>query len=345
MAVLAFAIVGLMLVFAIPYSVRGPMVEYGRSNGASWNRYKLKKMSRKKLRLHEGGRIAWLVGSSILRDSFDEKLVNRLLEEEGSEYRVRKFGQTRGASALSAGVVRRLPMEPGDLVVHNVAAENFRRDWVDFSELPGWRLQLWLKPHEIWAIQEWSLAERLEEMVAVPRDFYSFHEDHMEGTRLWLTWAIRQGERPEKRTKSYHLTYKKSELIGRLKSARRRGIESSYRVEDADFDLSPEQFNMRGLATLRRAAKHGQAELVLVDIPPRQEYQATFLDEGVRKRWDEWRAEQPELVYFPQQLEDDYYDMKHPNSRGRRSLSRYFVSWLNHRQVGAPTPLHWPPDD
>ena len=338
----AAAAVGLFLLFALPYHVRGPMVEYGRDNGGSWARYKLKRMNRKTLREHEGGRIAWLVGSSILRESFDEAMINELLEEQGSAWRVRKFGQTRGASGLAAGVVRRLPVAEGDLVVHNVAMENFRANWIEFTELPGWRLQLWLKPHELWAIEEWSLAERLEELVAVPRHFYTFHEDHMEGLTRWWLWATQWEEKkPKKKRKSFHLTYRTDEVIRNLRTARRKGEDSPYYLSGDRIDLSDTQFNAQGLERMRAFVAEDGAQLALIDVPPRQEYQATFLDEDVRKMWDAWRADQPEIHYFPQQPEDDYYDMKHPNFRGREALSRYFVSWLSHRRVGAPTPLDW----
>lgn len=323
------------------YHLRGWAVEYGRDNGASWNLYKLDRLKVSRLRGSEDRRVAWLVGSSILRDSFDEEAINDSLEFMDSDWRVAKFGQTRGASGMSWGVVRRLPLEPGDVVVHNVAMENFRADWLDFTGLPGWRVQLMLQPEELLAVEEWPWQTKLEELVALPRDFYRFHEEHMAGVQRWLALPF-TGKWPRPRRRSMHTRYREAEEIGNLHSARARGEDSPYFLGDEDVDLSPSQFNMTGISRIREACAASGVDLHLVDIPPRQEYSATFMTDGVRQQWDEWRAQQPELSYFPQLPERAYYDMKHPNSEGREILSRYLIDWLHQPSRGEPAPLDWP---
>ena len=62
-------------------------VEYGRKNGASWNLKALSELDEEATRAHEGGRVLWLVGSSMLRDSFDVKVINQGLEAAESPYR------------------------------------------------------------------------------------------------------------------------------------------------------------------------------------------------------------------------------------------------------------------
>jgi len=338
----AFAL--LFALIASQYHVRGWAVEYGRENGASWNLYKLDRTSERKLRGEDGeGKVAWLVGSSILRDSFDEGSLNATLEFEGSDWRVAKFGQTRGAGGLGWGIVRELPLKPGDRVIHNVSMENFRQDWLDFTGLPGWRVQLMLKPAELLAIEEWSWQTRMEELVAVPREFYRYHEEHMGGVMRWV-YAPFVDKWPRPRRRSMHLTSRSVGENSNLERARARGERSRYFLSDDKVDLSDSQFNIVGIERMRSRCAELGVDFHLIDVPPRQEYMATFMTEGVRNRWDEWRAQQPDLAYFPQLPEDDYYDMKHPASSGRAALSAVLIEWLDEPIQGRPAPLEWSPE-
>ena len=117
-------------------------VNYGRENGASWNLWKLRHLNETEERAHDGGKIVWLVGSSMLRDSFNAKTLNRVLGERESEYRVIKFGQSRGATGLARGILQNLPIREGDLVIHGMGVENLHKDWVEYSLLPDWRIML-----------------------------------------------------------------------------------------------------------------------------------------------------------------------------------------------------------
>ena len=338
------SVVAAVLFFAYAQTVHlnGFMVRYGRDNGASWNLWKASRLKERSLRTDGIGPVAWLVGSSILREAFDEDQINDELRAAKSKWRVAKFGQTRGATGLSAGMLTHLPVKPGDLIVHNVAMENFRRNWLDFTGLPAWRVSLLLTPRQLWDISEWSTQDKLEQAVAVPYDFFRFHEDAMGGWVKWLS-APWQGV-PHVRRKSAHLSFKTIETHPNLRSARSRGEDSPYYLAPEDVDLEPGQFNVDGLIRMRAfAAAHGAA-LALVDVPPRQEYSQTFMGPEVRAAWDAWRAAQPELVYFPQLPEDDYYDMKHPNFRGRPKVSSTLVQWLQEPFHGEPTPTRWPLD-
>ena len=129
-----FAVLALAL-FGVMASMTGPdsyFVEYGRTNAASWNLLKLRQLDESAVRSHRGGKVVWLVGSSMLRDSFDEKELNKALAERDSDYRAVKFGQARGATGLSRGILRGLPLQEGDLVLHGMGVENLRKDWVEF---------------------------------------------------------------------------------------------------------------------------------------------------------------------------------------------------------------------
>ncbi len=320
--------------WASTYGNSAAMVEYGRDNGASWNLRKARLLDADQIRPPGDGHVAWLIGSSILRESFDEEVINRVLMELQLPWRVVKFGQTRGASGLSSGMLSRLPIRPGDLVIHNVAVENFRADWLDFTELPDWRVLMLLDDQEIWEIDEWSTAQKLELLVARPKDFYRYHEEAMQGWFRWLD-APMKGRTPSKRATSMHTRFKTLDEHRKLKRVRRKGLKSRNTIQDDELDLRDAQFNMQGIQRMRQQCAELGVELVLVDLPQRQEYRDTYLQSGVWVRWSEWMSEQPELVHFPQPPDGDFYDMKHPNSRGRLQLSTFLVQWLNKRHIAA----------
>jgi len=326
----------LFAAWAWTYSNGATMVAYGRDNGASWNLRKARLLDEKALQRQRGQKIVWLVGSSILRESFNEGNINRALQIADIPWRVRKFGQTRGAAGLSSGMLTHLPIEAGDLVVHNVAVENFRRDWVGFTDLPDWRLLLLMDDADIWAIDEWSTSQKLETLVAWPRNFFRYHEEAMKG---WIRWLeVPLGEKvPRKRRKSMHTRFKSVEEHKKLELVRDKGLASKNTLEAEDLDLSPQQFNMQGIDRMRTMCQELGVDLVLVDVPQRQEYRDLYLEPEVQARWAAWMTEQPDLLHFPQLPDGDYYDMKHPNFRGRSQLSVLLVQWLMDRHQALET--------
>lgn len=330
---LALGTLALFLAWAGTYSGSSAMVSYGRDNGASWNLRSARRLDVVALRSHEGGRIVWLVGSSILREAFDETVINEVLGQLGSPYRVRKFGQTRGASGLSQGMLSRLPIEPGDLVVHNLAVENFRAEWLSFTDIPDYRVLMLLDDARIWQIKEWSIAAKLELLVARPQDFYRYQEEAMEGWYRWFR-APAEGKLPKKRSRSFHIRFKSLQEHRKLSMVRAKGELSRNVIGSGELDLSDAQFNMQGLQWMREDCARLGVPLILVDLPQRQEYRELYLQPGVWEAWSQWMEQQPELVHFPQPPDDDFYDMKHPNSRGRLMLSTHLVQWLSDRHSG-----------
>lgn len=327
---LALAAVLIFLGIASTYGNSSAMVSFGRENGSSWNLRKARLLDRSELRAHPGGQIAWLVGSSILRESFDEAAINEVLVKLSSPYRVRKFGQTRGASGLSSGMISELPIQQGDVVIHNVAVENFRESWLEFTDLPDWRLLMALDDDKIWQIEEWSAAQKIELLVARPQDFYRYHEEAMLGWFRWLQAPFR-GRLPRKKRRSFHTGFKMVKEHKKLDRVRQKGLLSRNVIASDALDLSSSQFNMQGLGWMREECAQLGVELVLIDLPQREEYRQRFLQPGVWVRWSEWMDAQPELVHFPQPPDADFYDMKHPNSRGRLQLSTHLVEWLSDR--------------
>jgi hypothetical protein len=343
---LVYALVALALAvfgaLTLTYRVDSPIVHYGRQFAISWNLWKLDRLDEGAARAHPGGRIAWLVGSSILRESFDVAAINAALEERGSEWRVQKFGLNSGAAGLSWGVARRLPIREGDRLIHGVQIENFQRDWLSFAQLPHWMLGAALTLDELWDVEELTVQEKLEQTVAIPRSFWTFHDEYQAGLTAWLLapWYMKV---PEVRERNYHVRYhprlETHERLGRMRAA---GERSRFYLVAGDLDYRPTQFNMQGLNRMRELAEARGAEFVLIDSPSRQEYPATMVDAAAWAEWRGWVEAQPETIYLPQLPEDYYYDFKHPNFRGRPIWTAYLADWLDDPVVGEPAQQRWP---
>lgn len=332
---------------AATYTNDSFFMRYGRSRTATWILHELDQLDEAEARAHDGGRVLWLVGSSITRDSFDVPWINQRLADRGSPFRVRKFAFNRGAAGVSEAVAAQLPLRPGDLLATTISIGNFRRDWVRFSRLKGDRLMLTVPPDEMWRIPSWSGADKLEQASAVPHDFWAFHDEIMAGVTAWLFeplwwfraprpvrggWKTRHRDMPEKKA---HLARIRPKAAG---SAAFMGTDS--------LDFSAEQFNIRGIARYEALAAERGVELLLLDVPPRQEYMLLFTNADARRTWDRWRSGRSDVYYFPQLPEDHFYDWKHPRGPGRAVLSQYLVRWLEDRPHGDPRPLDWtPPPD
>lgn len=328
---------------SLGYGVRGPFVELGREGTVSWMFWKLDTLDRTALRAHPGGRVMWLVGSSVIRESFDEELVNQSLAERGSAWRVQKFGFNRGAAGLAAGLVAELPIQAGDKVVHNVAVGNLHTDWLRFANIPEERLVSLLTAGELLALKELSLQEKLSALVMIPEGYWRFRDEHMRGLTRLFAWPIWGGDSPKPKTKSYNLTFRTIER--ERKSPRSFADPTRYRLyQDLErTDLSPEQINTAGLERMRRLCEARGAELLLIDVPPTRLFQAQLMSPDLQEVWDQWREDR-EVHYFPQIPEDDYFDLIHPNFRGRAALTPALVAWVEDPRRGAPTPVgDWTP--
>jgi hypothetical protein len=301
------------------------MVQYGRTDAQSWNIHRAKNIDVADIREHPGGHIAWVIGSSILRESFDENRINQKLESQNSSWRIRKFGMTRGAAGVSSGILRHLPVMEGDLVIHSVAMGNFRKEWLDFNGLPAYRIMDLLTLSDFWAIDEWSLADKLEQTSAFPPNFYNYHESYMNGLTEWL-YLINDGvpkaTRPGFQTKFHRFETNRS---------RKSGTENPNYFPEEDIDFSEAQFNIEGLKRMRILTKEKGAELILIDIPPRLQYSSDMLHPSALAAWKDWRKEK-QIEVWPQLREEDFYDLKHPNFRGRKILSQYMFKWLTQRE-------------
>jgi predicted phosphohydrolase len=327
-----FVVLALMLYLGLASLVQPDsfFVNYGRENGASWNLWKLRHMEESKERAHDGGRIVWLVGSSMLRDSFNAKTLNRVLAERESEFRVVKFGQSRGATGLSRGILQNLPIREGDLVVHGMGVENLHKDWVEYSMLPDWRIMLMNRTDQIWDIESWGVQKKLEASVAVPSSFFMYQEEAMAG---WIHWvnAPFYLETPKLPKGHRHLRYRARQKISRADKMVESSEQFRNHMRSGDLDLSATQYNLKGLADFRRIVEDAGAELVLFEHTGRQQYRDIYIDDELEAEWDRWWEEQAEVIELPTLSEGSFYDMKHPNRKGRTLLTAYLSDWLSHR--------------
>lgn len=340
--VMIVAVLGFLAVASL-YGPDNYFMQFGRSRTASWAVWRAETIEDDSLRAHDGGRILWIVGSSITRDSFDERALNRTLAETGSAYRVRKFGFTRGAPGSSLGLAARLPIEPGDRLATTVAAENFRRDWVSEVGPPPDLLMKTVAPAAFWGISSWSLADKLEQAAALPTNFYAWREETMAGIWSWSVDRIWYLRKPRRVRAGWRLKHRNPAIeVKQLDGGRRLGMKSAYYIPADGLDFSESQFNVAGIRGYEELAEERGAELALFSVPPRQEYVARFLPPDVRGGFSEWLEARSDVVHFPQPDESDYYDWKHPRAEGRALLSARVVEWLETGDPGAPATVNWP---
>lgn len=319
----------LFLAYALTYDVNSFFVRYGRDSTPSWMLWKASHLDEAKLRAHPGGRVAWLVGNSVLRESFDEDAINTALAGEQSPWRVVKFGQDRGASGLATGLLDRLPIQPGDVVVHAVGLENFLQGWISRTGVPWWHISMLLPPSAILEIQEYTPQERLEILLSAPRDFWAFHDEAMEGWRRWLLAPLYGAPKPRK--KHYTLRFHEYERRPNFGKGAVFDDEHPFFISADRVDLTDAQFNVWGLHRMQQTCARRGVPMALIDVQPRQQYQSELMSADARALWERWRSEQTDLTVFPTIPDDDYYDMKHPNYRGRAAMSAHLVTWLRDR--------------
>ncbi|MCP4807418.1 MAG: hypothetical protein GY913_28860 [Proteobacteria bacterium] len=312
--------IALFLAMAVTYSPTGFPVDQGRDSSLTWNLWKLDRLDVEALREGGDGRVAWLVGASILREAVDEEVASAALE-----IGVAKFGFNRGASGLSAGFLDRVPLQEGDVVVHNVAANNFRHDWISFVDIPHWWLTTLFAPKDFWSFSELSVQERLEgSMNYAPRRFWTNHDDTQDGwfaaTTPWLKHRSSKNEHTRHSGRETSPGFRKWALSDRSADVRRLDLER--------WDSSPEQFNAWGLERLAETCRAKGVTLILVEVPPTHQMEERLMTPPVLELWDAERKARgiQRLTKVP---DDDYADFMHPNPRGREVLTQDVIELLS----------------
>lgn len=306
------------------YHQDSKMIKLGRSSSISWVTWKAHTFDEQAYRTSENYRIVWLIGSSVLRESFDEEFINSLLHEQHIPIRIAQFGMDRGAAGLSFPLLRILPLRKGDIIVHSVAASDFRKDWLKNTRLPTYQLMSLFSYADFWNISEWSLGEKIEQGVALPYDYWCFHEDFTLGiTKAWI--ASSQLRFPKESKPKYFLKYHK--FLSKNKKKILYGTAHQDYFSASENDFSPEQFNMYGLQQMYAIASSNGATVKLVDIQPSKIYYKSVLNQELQEIWTEWKKKN-NVWELPPLPVSEYYDLKHPNRIGRQKLNQHLFTWI-----------------
>jgi hypothetical protein len=315
-------VVALFLLNAQLYTPNAFFVQYGRESSQEWIVEKIKRADISQVRSHEGGKIIWLIGSSMMRDAFDETYLNQELEEKNSPYRVFKLGMNRGAPGIVFGLMSMIPFQEGDKLLVNVHETHFKKDWLKFSKLPSYRLMTLYTLQDYWNISEWSLADKLEQSSAFPWNFYAYHESYTRGATRWLS-AFTKPTWPEKEGPSYHWTYNKAKKIVKF----RRGKKNRDYFDRDALDFSATQFNIQGLLHIQQTFP-SSIDIHWVYIPASEIYRSEIIHQFHESQFQDWAKEQDNFVYFPQAPDEAYYDIKHANKMGRTFYSDLLLNWI-----------------
>ena len=334
MAALMLCFLGL----ASCYHPDAMMVEYGRDSSHPWIAHKIRNLDMAQRRSHPTGKLVWLIGSSLVRESFDEVWINNQLAIQGADVRVVELGMDQGNSALAMGLMSQIDLQPGDVVVHNIALNAYRADWLDFTGLPAYQLMEVLEPEHFWSIPEWTLADKLEQASAVPYQFYAQHNSYTNGLTWWFI-HLAEGELPSKRGPKHFLTHFKKEK----QRFQAPDPSSRHYISATGLSFEGDQINRWGWSMMSKMADESDVRLVGVYLPPRQQYMAEMVHPNANQQFEEFMSHFPgDVMYFPQLPEEDYYDLTHPNFRGRTARSQTLLDWLNGSSMGVMPSITWP---
>lgn len=321
------------------YHSDAKILDYGRTNSMEWTLHKAQTLNMKEGRAHEDGqgKIVWLLGSSIIREGFDEKWINQQLAINRSEYRVIKIGTDRGNAGIISGFLKYLDIKKGDIVLHDVPPNSFKKDWIEYSAFEPYNLMLVLDKEDFWKLDEWTFADKLEQSSAVPAQFYANHDTYTKGLTRWFTY-LSDGKRARIPSSKHYLLYRKITIERYTTNPKHK----SY-IGENGLDFSTSQFNIQGLQRLNTLCEDKDATLTLLHIPPRQEYLAKMMHQNALEEYQDYITNLEQEIYiFPQQAEEDYYDLTHPNFRGRKQLSQHLIDWLQNPRKGEFPLVTWP---
>lgn len=267
--------------------------------------------------------VVWLLGSSIVRESFDAEALIGVLENRGQSWGVEKLAFDRGGPIFTQALTRRLDIRPGDLVVTQVSYDHFRRDWLTYHEGFDLHLQLLLEPDELMAIESLPVASRIEYSLASlpPRPFWQWREVYQEGLTGWWQWGV--GLRKKRPTMAAGAWSDPFQHIMTVKRFRELGVVKRNELPDEDVQLEAGQVNHDALVAWIADVQARGATPWVLHVPHHPEYYERFILPATVERV---KAHLRQLVpcYVPLQPGEarEYMDYKHPNVLGRPRLTR-----------------------
>lgn len=282
------------------------------------------------------GPVTWLVGSSILRESFDAEAIEARLAEGGSGHRVRKFAFNRGAPVFAREIVARLPVRPGDRIVTGVAEDNFQWGWLEEQGNFREYAQAILPPSTLLGLDDVAIPNRIEWSLAStpPAAFYRNQEAYRRGFLRW--WGYQLGFLAKQPKPKKNVSYQPFTDIDR----RFRGFTKQ------DWTLTPDDVAMRegssnwdALLGMAADAEARGATLHVVYVPSTPTYYRKFVSEpllaDVHARVE---ARVPHWHRLPPRTDVAYMDYKHPNNKGRPQFSADLADLLLRAEGLEPPP-------
>lgn len=267
--------------------------------------------------------VVWLVGSSVVRESFDAAIAEDALHARAVDVDVEKFAFNRGTPLFTRALLRHLPVRAGDTVCTSVAEDNFTRGWLhEVDDLDG-PARFLLDPIDAWSLPDLSLAERVDLVLAMvpPRSFHRYRDDYMRG--LWERGEARwEGRAPRRRENVQFQPFTR----GAPQTLLPPDLLHRRIVNDADLVLDPAQENWSALLGWLEDVRAQGASPVLLVVPHHPDYGRHFVSDASVTRFNAaidhlgapvWRLEPAGR--------DDYADWNHPDDSGRAHYTRALV--------------------
>ncbi len=282
--------------------------------------------------------IIWFVGASVIKQAFDEEALNQGLEAAGSSWRVRKHGFARGAPLLAAGMVERLPIKPGDVVVGAAWFSNFRGDWMKDNDSAEALVPYLLSCSEILQLSDILPQERLELCLNHPGDFFLIRDEWNTGLRrswnhLALGYKEPRVQRVPKLNRGAHPK----------RFTREEGFRGGGPQVEGALVFDEEHVNVLGLRRMRERALAAGAAFAVLQLPVHASCESERMSPEAQAQWASYGG--PEGIPFqavPGAWSDDlFFDYQHFNSAGREVFQQWLLPLLAGDKLPAELPEDW----
>jgi hypothetical protein len=282
--------------------------------------------------------IVWFVGASLIKQAFDEDTLNQGLTDAGSPWRVRKHGFARGAPILAAGMIEKLPIKPGDVVVGAAWFSNFRQDWMKDNDSAEALIPHLLSCSQILGLTDILLQDRLELCLTHPGTYFLVRDEWNAGMRrAWNRLAYGA----------------KSPKIQRIPQLNRGKHPNRFERDDGFRGGGPQvtkplvfdedHVNIVGLRRMRQAALSRGAAFAVLQLPVHSACESERMIPEAQAQWSAYRG--PPGVPFtpvPGTWPDElFFDYQHFNKDGRAVFLQWLLPTLAKNQLPAELPTGW----
>lgn len=279
--------------------------------------------------------VLWLVGSSVVRESFDAQVLEHALNQRDVDVDVEKFAFNRGTPLFTRALLRHLPIRPGDTVLTSLAEDNFTRGWLHEADDLAGAAQFLLDPQDVWALPSLTIRERVELSLSMlpPRTFQRYRDDFGRGIAE-QTAARWQGRAPKHRENVTFQPFTR----GAVQTLRPPDQLTRRVVMDGDLTLDASQENWSALLGWIDDVRATGASPTLLVVPHHPDYGRHFVSDAAVARFNlAIDALDAPVLRLESGGRDAYADWNHPNDSGRSFYTRSLVEALvGARAVRAP---------